>query len=380
MGGLIILGILLVLAGIAWWKGTHEHIGLAVGLILMAFPLWLMSGVNTIWMETPLGEFVGGAALLGVLCFSASCPGVLRGLRVWCIRRFTTRSQSADDDEHTKPVGTKAKIAAGVAAVAVFVTLFSCLRRGQEDHWHAGETREAIEVGRKYAWDLLWCRKRQLLEVSVSPARDRLESSNLEEVPVYLSFKEIWQHWGVSRQEYLDASRQYPHVLGPLVFTEESEAEGKNENLELLVLQKCDLILVMTFAYRDPERIIEIPGKGKMLFAVAMKYYRPGGAKTGRWVVYDYHYNGNLRDYYDWVLREGKEAWLAWLEKQQESEEFWKHVATEGWLEDLLQSAERSLDFEFHWGATRTIEQVKEVERLYEEFKETGKGADEIRK
>lgn len=228
------------------------------------------------------------------------------------------------------------------------------------ENWHATEIERALELGRVYAWSLLWGDKERLLEMSVSPASQKIEGANLEELPIYGNFDRIWDSWGIPEGEQGEAIKRYIDILDPLIFTEESESIGRHKNLDLLMLEKLDCSVVMTFAYRvSREAIVEIPGKGKMLFAVAMKYYQPESPKPGTWVVFDYHYRGTLADYREWVLKEGRKFADT---KSAESKSWFADVET---VKALSEKIERQLELTYEWGSARTKGQLDDIESLH---------------
>lgn len=346
--GFVAVGTLLVFFGIAYWKGKREHARLALGLILMSSSLWFFVAADPLWAMIP---FVEGVMIFsyfgGLVLFSMSCPLVLR-----------------------LPPGTKGTIIAGVSALAVTVAILSCAQRSRVQHWHAGETRKAIELGRTYAWSLLWGRKEHLLEMSVGLARQKVESSNTEHLPIYGVLNPIWEQWSVPEEKQLDTFTRYLYVLGPLVAREETEGGGEQEELELVVLEKLDGVLVMTFAYRHygHARIVEIPGQGKMLFAVAMLYKQPEVAKAGRWVVCDYHYTYTLADYRNWVLRGGQEAADKIIDDVVPSVEE---------IMSLSNEVMREADLKCEWVRARIRGQIEEVEGLRRSLREAAKRSDD---
>ena len=128
-------------------------------------------------------------------------------------------------------------IALFLVLVPIFVYMFyPCAAR---EEWHAKETENALELGRVYAWSLLWGRKGRLLEMSASPASQKIEGGNLEELPIYGNLERIWDSWGIREEEQNRAFKRYIDILGPLVFTEEESVhKGRYRNLELLRFEK----------------------------------------------------------------------------------------------------------------------------------------------
>lgn len=228
---------------------------------------------------------------------------------------------------------------------------------------------DAIETGRAYSYYLLNNNKEMLLIMSANPAKAKIENLNVQSRVMYSQLEEKHIH--------ID-------IIAPLF------AEQKDEDMELITLENLQSFIVMTFAYKNGDKIVEIPGKGKMLFSVAVRYYKSIDDRlvpklvrkianlpllhnftgrigtTGRWVVFDYNYKYNLNDYFDWVLKEGEN----YSQKQlKESEEFLEQLSSK----EFDESVDRGLDFLYEWGSMAVEKQIKRIERVYKVQQEVEK-------
>ena len=163
------------------------------------------------------------------------------------------------------------------------------------------------------------------------------------------------------------------------------------KHLELVALERIESFIVMTFAYKSfIGEIAEMPGKGKMLFSVAVRYYQPIDDRflpklfrkianlplignfagqlgtTGRWVVYDYEYKYTLRDYYEWVLKAG-DVYAA--EQQKDAIELASLAKNKDFIEQLIKNrkedARKDMQFLYEWGGVATKRQIDQFENLY---------------
>ena len=247
-------------------------------------------------------------------------------------------------------------------------------RSPDEAYWLRENPQDAIKIGCTYAYYLLNSYKEGLLEMSIAPARAKIENSNFRQITM-VNMHEWW---------ILEKKKIHIEITAPL-FTEQ-----KDENMELITLEKLESFIVMTFAYKSWDKIVEIPNKGKMLFSIAVRYFNPIDNRivpklvrkianlpllrnftgqlgtTGRWVVFDYNYKYNLNDYFDWVSKEGEN----YTRKQhKESEEFMQQFGSEESFEEFRKELDESLDkglnFFYEWGSMAVEKQVERVERLY---------------
>jgi|GEM_PF-3001281 len=176
-----------------------------------------------------------------------------------------------------------------------------------EAYWLEEKPYDAIKIGRTFAYCLLIGYKQKLLKIAVGPAKTKVENSNFHEIVLGNTLDELQK-------------RKVPiQIISPLL--------PDQNDLDLIELKKVEPFIVMIFVYKRGYEIIEIPGKGKMLFFVTVRYYRPIDDRiipklirkianlpllrnftgrmgtTGRWVVYDYNYTYSLSDYLDWILK-----------------------------------------------------------------------------
>ena len=245
-------------------------------------------------------------------------------------------------------------------------------RSHDEAYWLKGDPQDAIEIGRTYAYYLLNSHKEGLLKMSVNRAKAKIENSNFPRIGL------------VDMYEQLQKKQLLMDITDPFLVSE------SDQEMELITFEKFMSFIVMTFAYKCWDKIVEVPDKGKMLFSVAVRYYNPIDNRlvpklirkianlpvlrnftgrmgtTGHWVVLDYNYRYNLNDYYEWVLKEGEK----YSQKQRErSEEFMKEVGSEESLEkftkEIDESTYRMLDFLHQWGIMAVEKQINRIERSY---------------
>lgn len=241
-----------------------------------------------------------------------------------------------------------------------------------EAYWLKENPQDAIGIGRTYAYYMLISHKEGLLEMSIDPAKTKIEKSNFNQI----ALSEIY--------DQIEKNKIHIEVAAPLI------TEQKDEDMELITLEQLDSFIAMTFAYKSWDKIVEIPAKGKLLFSVGMRYYNPIDHRivpklvrkianlpllrnftgrmgtTGRWVVFDYSYKYNLNDYFDWVLKEGEN----YRQKQlKESEEFMQQLNREKsfgkFNKERDASVDRGLDFLYEWGSMAVEKQIGRIERLY---------------
>jgi len=252
-----------------------------------------------------------------------------------------------------------------------------------EAYWLKEDLKDAIEIGRTYAWNLFQGYKQGLLRVSIDPAKTKIEKLNLREI----SDLEIHEQL---RKVQLDPESLFEKKqLGKYGIVSPLFSESKM--MELIILEKVENFVVMTFGYEDyNEGLVGIPEKGKMLFSVAVRYYQPIDKRfvnrivrkilnvpllrnftgkmgtTGHWVVFDYNYKYNRTDYLYWVLMEGEN-----LSKKydKELEEVLAKIkdkeSSEKRMTEIKESADRGLNFLYKWGSKAVEEQTEHIEGLY---------------
>lgn len=254
-----------------------------------------------------------------------------------------------------------------LSAIGVFI-----YKSPDEAYWLKENHQDAIKIGRTYTYYLLNGYKQGLLKMSIDPAKTKIEKSNFHQIAI----SEI--------HDQIEKKKIHIEITAPLF------AEQRDEDMELIALEKLESFIVMTFAYKSWDKIVEIPDKGKMLFSIGVRYYNPIDKRivpklvrkianlpllrnftgrigtTGRWVVFDYNYKYNLNDYFDWVLKEGEN----YSQKQLiESEEFLQQLSSK----EFDESVDRGLDFLYEWGSMAVEKQIKRIERLYKVQQEVEK-------
>jgi hypothetical protein len=254
-------------------------------------------------------------------------------------------------------------------------------RSPDEAYWLKENPQNAIEIGRAYAYYLLNSYKQGLLKMSVDPAKAKIENSNFRQIAM------------MDMYDQLEKKKMPVDITAPLI------TEQKDEDMELIALEKFESFIVMTFAYKSWDKIVQIPDKGKMLFSVAVRYHNPIDNRlvtklvrkianlpllrnltgrigtTGRWVVFDYNYKYNLNDYFDWVLKEGENYDR---EQLKESEEFMRYLENKESFEkfskkELEEFIARGLDFLYEWGSMAVEKQIDRIERFYKAQQEIEK-------
>jgi hypothetical protein len=242
-----------------------------------------------------------------------------------------------------------------------------------EAYWLKENSKDAIEIGRTYALFLLNGYKQGLLEMSIDPAKAKIEKSKFREI----AKTDIYYQ--------LENKKINTEIIAPLFQGEESQ------DMELIMLEKLESFVVMTYAYTGWDRIVEIQDKGKMLFSIGVRYFNPiednrilpklfrklanlpllrkftGRLGTkGQWLVFDYNYKYNLSDYFDWVLKEGENNSQ---KKLKESEEFARKLGNKESFDkfriEIFESTDIGLEFCYEWGSMRVEKQIELFEGLY---------------
>lgn len=228
---------------------------------------------------------------------------------------------------------------------------------------------EAVKVGRLYAYDLLYADRDNLLEMSVEPATSKLRATDLAIVNTSEMFSQL-------------EKVELRSLATPLV------VEERDEHMRLMAYERLSNFIVMTFAYQVGDGIVEIPAKGKLLYSVAVRYYKPSDDRlipklarkianlplvrnftgrlgtTGRWVVFDYYYKYDLNDYFTWALEDGRNYSQ---NRAREAAAFTKQLEQgQQVMESLKKSTDRSLEFLYDWGSITTEKQIETIGRLHE--------------
>ncbi len=269
-----------------------------------------------------------------------------------------------------------------VVAIILLLTLIILgiliYRSPDEAHWIQESPFEAIETGRIYAFYLLKGYKKDLQNISIDPAKTKIENSDFSEI----TLSDI--------SNLMENKKINIEITSPLLVLYQQE----DGDMELVMLEKLESFIAMTFAFKSLDKIVEVPVKGKMFFSIALRYYQPDDDRTipklirktanlpllrkltgrmgttGRWVVFEYNYTYNLKDYFDWVLKEGENYTLR---KQREGQEFIKQLESgeskkvfEELFKDMEEKVEISLDSLYAWGILKTETQIKHINKLYQ--------------
>ncbi len=271
-----------------------------------------------------------------------------------------TRSCKREEEQKEKSL-TGRSYTALVLTVGLIVAVLLYFSP-DESNWNRDHPEQAISLGRTFAFHLLNGFKQGLLRLSDEPARTRIASSSFRS----LDSREM--------QRQL-AGKDIPTRLTTPIFAQ------RDDDMELVKFERLESFMVMTFVFKDfTGSIVEIPGKGMLLYSVAVRYYHPVDDRplskllrktsnlplvrnlagplgtTGRWIVFDYHYEHDLANYFEWVSKEG--------------EAHGKRLRREGERaadrpEELIASAERGLEFLYKWGSTETKQEIERIRRFY---------------
>lgn len=248
-----------------------------------------------------------------------------------------------------------------------------------EAYWLEINAQDAIEIGRTYALDLFRGRKQALSNLSVDPAKTKIEKSNFREL-AHSEINEKLRKKGLDI-ETLSEKKQLGiyEIVAPLF--------PENKDMKLILFERRNNFIVMTFGYEYGDRIVGIPEKGKMLFSVGVRYYQPVDKRfvhrifrkivnipllrsftgkmgtTGRWVLFDYKHKHNLTDYLNWVLKEGKDLSKKHNEKLVDFQAIIKNKESFlKWRREILDHADRGLNLNYKWGSMAVEEQIERIE------------------
>jgi len=282
-----------------------------------------------------------------------------------------------------------------VIILVVVILIGILIYYSPDESHHIENIQDAIKIGRTYAYNLLISDKYRLIEMSISPAKEKIDSLNLQS-PLFnrVTYKERADIYDCLTKEKIPYD--YIAPLTPILFAKE-----ENEvDLKLMLFERYTTFAVMTFAYKTLNGVVEIPEKGKMLFSIATRYYKPEDDKligklirkianlpllnkitgrfgtTGKWMVFDYNYKYNLNDYLEWINEEGQDRLLKeWeesneLTNQLKIEQDWKKF-----MKSTNEYVEKSLVFLYEWGSIEVKKQIERIEKLYkakEKFTEKG--------
>ena len=269
-----------------------------------------------------------------------------------------------------------------VFGVIVIILGFLIYRSPDNEYRLQKDTEEAIEIGRSYAFGLFTNTYQPGMKTrSIEPAKTMLINYDFKQAQ---SLSSIFEHGEKNK------GRLY------------SLWSAEQEEVELVALERSGSFIVMTFGYMPfaEKEIAEIPGKGKILFAIAARYYEPiedrpffryinrlmrkianlpilrslsGYSRAeGSWVVIDYRYTYNRNDYYNWILSEGENYYLTELDKVQKEWEEWRKRPRE-FMESIKRASDKSLNFSYDW-ANLTMElqikNIQEMDKQYEKVSE----------
>lgn len=260
----------------------------------------------------------------------------------------------------------------------IFIVLGVLIYRSPDSaYWIERDTAEAIEVGRIYAFGLFINAKQPGMNMwSIGLAKTKMDNYDFTQIESLTNIIEYIKKRNIAIP--------FPFIAEP-------------KDMELVALERLESSLVMTFAYMPnfKRSIAEIPGKGKILFAIAAHYFEPyednsllkhtykfmrkianlpvlryytGYAKAeGSWALIDFKYTYNMNDYYNWILKEGENYNLT--NKVQKEWEEWHKKPIREFMEYVNRTAEKSIDFSYDW-ANQTMElQIKTIQERDKEYK-----------
>jgi len=266
----------------------------------------------------------------------------------------------------------------------ILVLFFSILVYKSPDETHIVRNLScAIEQGCTFACYLLNGYKQGLLKMADEcpkilimeneSAKEKIERSTFQQAPPLLEMYDL-------------VKKKWPDYGKNIIFDKISPLleEQQKEKMKLIALEKMDNFVVMTFAYTDYlDRVVEILGKGKMFFTVALRYWCPYDDRLipklvrkianlpilclfigymgtkGRWVVIDYNYKYNLNDYFHWLLKEGENWRLQEPIKRKKS--LAEFLATPDKFEEKIA---KELHFLYTWADITAKNQFERIEWL----------------
>ena len=170
----------------------------------------------------------------------------------------------------------------------------------------------------------------------------------------------------------------FPYLLSPLI------SESDFREMGLMLLERNESFIVMTFAYNNNGSIVSIPDKGKLLYTVALRYNKPRDktifpkikrkianlpilryisgrqGTAGRWIIIDYKYNYNLSDYSLWLINEGESYCQNEREK---ASKLIKRLNTQEGRNAFREGADWHLDSKHRWVALQIVNQIPIIEQ-----------------
>ena len=264
--------------------------------------------------------------------------------------------------------------------VIVLVLGFLIYRSPDNEYRLQENTAEAIEIGRIYSFGLFANAEQPGMRIlwSIEPAPIKLKNYDFKQAQ---SLSSIFEHGEKNK------GRLY------------SLWSAEREEMELVALERLGSTLVMTFAYMpfNEKKIAEIPGKGKILFAIAAHYFDPeedklffkytdkllrkianlpilqeftGYSKAkGIWKVFDFKYTYNRNDYYNWILKEGENYHIHDVQNANKEWEEWRKKPIREFMEYVNRTAEEMVDFSYTWANQTMDSQIKNIQEIDKEYK-----------
>jgi hypothetical protein len=154
------------------------------------------------------------------------------------------------------------------------------------------------------------------------------------------------------------------------------------EDIELVTLDRLGVSVVSTYAYTHSEMTPSIPGKGRLLFAICLRYYSPAEhsllgrltrrlanawfipdfisreyGTTGRWIAYDFRLNQTQSEYCEWFTAHGEE-----FAQQQRQETLKTLDSIKTSIQNWKEFGKDALDFYDTWSTATAEDQIRRVE------------------
>jgi len=246
----------------------------------------------------------------------------------------------------------------------------------EEGYW-LRDPMHGIEMGRTCSLYLFCSSKSALLQACIDPAKAQIEQTTFRE----LSLSDI--------SEDLEKIHLDPKTLSIGKYGIIAPLYPEMEDMKLILLQSNRSLMVMTFAYEKHHKVVEIPGKGKILFTLGMRYIEvvdkrlfpkiirkianmplirgfTGTAGTaGRWVLFDYKYEIDRNEYLDWLLKDGNSVSQKHDEAVKNFQALIKDTKSyEKWINGLKEHAMEELDLAYEWGSKAIQKQYRFLENL----------------
>ncbi len=199
------------------------------------------------------------------------------------------------------------KIVVVVLMVLICIGILQVYNAPEENRKYQNDLQGVIKAGSRYSWLLFIGNKSWLLSEFdfTKNAKSKLQKEEIQQI-----------YWKDILDKYEAGGGKYEDELRSMLFK-------KPEDIKLILLERREPYLALTYTITEGPIV---PGKGRMLFSIAFRYYQPVNKSffekvlrktantvpfcsslgtTEKWLVVDYSFTYNLSDYALWYLREG---------------------------------------------------------------------------